>query len=339
MKLSRYAAGKLQLLAIPALAGALIGPAVAALISPRPTAYTALQGAICGLSIGVTVFYLEYFVLDRIRRFSIGLIILTRTLIYSLVIVASYILSNVIVFPLETLLYDIRNYLAPAFAASVVSILTIMLFINVNRLLGQKAFIRLLVGLYHRPVTERRIFMFLDLASSTSLAEEMGDRKFHSFLNDFFFDATRPIVECKGEIYKYVGDEIIVTWTMKNGIREGNCVECFFMIEEAVAGMADRYRLKYGSVPRFSAGVHCGDAVIGEMGDYKREVAFLGDAVNTTARMQAECRNRERNLIVSGDLRTELEGRGLGSFAFESLGAMVLRGKKREVELYSVTRG
>ncbi|MBN2077529.1 MAG: adenylate/guanylate cyclase domain-containing protein [Spirochaetes bacterium] len=339
MKLSRYAARRLQLLAIPALAGTLIGPAVAAFISPKPTPYTALQGVICGLAIGVTVFYLEYFILDRIRKFSIGIIIVSRTLIYSLVIVASYILSNVIVFPLDTLLYDIRNYLAPTFVAAVVSILTIMLFINVNRLLGQKVFIRLLVGLYHRPVTERRIFMFLDLASSTALAEEMGDRAFHSFLNDFFFDATRPIVECKGEIYKYVGDEIIVTWTMKNGIKKGNCIECFFLIEEAVARMADRYRGKYGSVPRFTAGVHCGEAVIGEMGDYKREVAFLGDAVNTTARIQSECRHRERGLIVSGDLRDELAGRGLEGYAFENLGAMVLRGKKREVELCSVTRG
>lgn len=338
MMLSRYAARRMQLLAIPALAGALIGPGVATLISPRPTVYTAFQGVICGLTIGVTVFYLEYFVLDRIRKYSIGLIILSRTLIYSVVIVLSYILSNIIVFPVDTLLYDIRTYLAPAFIAAVVSILTIMLFININRLLGQKAFIRLLVGLYHRPVTERRIFMFLDLASSTSLAEEMGDRAFHSFLNDFFFDATRPIVECKGEIYKYVGDEIIVTWTMKNGIRKGNCIECFFLIEEAVARSAGRYRERYGSVPRFAAGVHCGETVIGEMGDYKREVAFLGDAVNTTARIQAECRQRERRLIVSGDLKDELTAGGIAGHAFETLGAMVLRGKKREVELYSVTK-
>jgi adenylate cyclase len=338
MKLSRYSTRRLHLLVIPAVTGICLGAVISVLISPRPTVHTAIQGVICGLLIGLSVFYLEYFVLDRIRRFSVWLIILSRTVIYSLAIVISYILSDLIVFPAATIAYDIRDFLAQIFAAAMVSILTVMLFINVNRLLGQKAFIRLLVGLYHRPVVEQRIFMFIDMSSSTALAEEMGDIAFHSFLNDFFFDATRPIVECKGEIYKYVGDEIIVTWTMKNGFRNGNCIECFFQIREVVASQEGYYREKYGALPRFTAGVHCGPVVIGEMGDYKREVAFLGDVVNTTSRIQAECKVRSCALIVSDDLRNELAVAGAPGYGLVSLGAIALRGKKREMELFSVSR-
>lgn len=338
MKLSRYSTRRLHLLVIPTIAGICIGAAVAVCISPAPTSLTVLQGMLCGLLIGLSVFYLEYFVLDGIRRLSVGLIIVLRTVIYSVSIVVSYVVSDLAIFPVSGLVSDIENFLAIGFAAAMASILVVTFLINVNRLLGQKAFIRLMIGLYHQPVIENRIFMFIDLSSSTSLAEEIGDIAFHSFLNDFFFDATRPIVECKGEIYKYVGDEIIVTWKMRDGLRDGNCVECFFLIEDAVAALEDRYREKYGAVPRFTAGLHCGAAVIGEMGDYKREVAFLGDALNTASRIQSECKVRSRRLIISDDLRNELSGAGEADYAFESLGVIALRGKKREMELFSVTR-
>jgi adenylate cyclase len=338
MKLSRYSARRLQLLLIPTAAGICIGAIVASLISPKPTLQTVEQGMICGFLIGLSVFYVEYFVLDRLLRMSVWLIILSRTFIIVLAIVLSYIVSDLLVFGPGGLVADMDRFLVQAVLAALAAILGVMLIINVNRLLGQKAFIRLLVGKYHRPVTEKRIFMFIDLASSTALAEEMGDIAFHSFLNDFFFDATRPIVESKGEIYKYVGDEIIVTWKMRHGLYKAGCVECFFLIEEAVAALEARYRGKYGAVPRFAAGIHCGPVVIGEMGDYKREIAFLGDVVNTTSRIQSECRARSRGLIISDDLRNELALAGAAGYAFESLGVIALRGKKHEMELFSVSR-
>ena len=338
MKLSRYSARRMQLLVIPTAAGICVGAVVASLISPNPTLRTVEQGMLCGFLVGLSVFYVEYFVLDRLLRMSVWLIILSRTVIYVLAIVLSYIVSDLAVFGSGGLVADMDRFLAKAVIAAMVAILAVMLGINVSRLLGQNAFIRLLIGKYHRPVTEKRIFMFIDLASSTTLAEEMGDIAFHSFLNDFFFDATRPIVESKGEIYKYVGDEIIVTWRMKDGLKGAGCVECFFLIEEAVAEIEAHYREKYGAVPRFAAGLHCGPVVIGEMGDYKREVAFLGDVVNTTSRIQSECKARSRRLIVSDDLRNELALGGAAGYAFESLGVIALRGKKREMELFSVSR-
>lgn len=339
MKVSRYHGVKLGLLAGPSLAGIVLGASIAFFfVSKDPTKWTAIQGGLCGLLIGFTAFYMEYFVFDRIRKLTVIVSVVLRSIIFSVVILISYVISDLVVFGAATLVHDVRTYIMPSFGVAMASILGVMLFINISRLLGQKGLVRLLVGLYHRPVIKKRIFMFIDLASSTAIAEEIGDIRFHSFLNDFFFDATRPIVECKGEIYKYVGDEIILSWTMKDGLRGLNCIECFFRIEDAIEALRGRYERKYGTSPRFSAGLHCGDAVIGEMGDYKREVAFLGDVVNTASRIQAECKARARRLIISGDLYNELPAAGRGSHGFEDLGSITLRGKKREVSLYSVTR-
>ena len=63
--------------------------------------------------------------------------------------------------------------------------LTLMSFIisfvvQVNRMLGRGTLLALLLGRYRRPVSEDRIFMFLDLRNSTSMTERLGDAGFNA---------------------------------------------------------------------------------------------------------------------------------------------------------------
>jgi len=255
---------------------------------------------------------------------------------YTLVIVTVYLLSDAAVFGMEAIRYDMEHYLAQTVLFALVAVFIAVMLLDINRLLGQRALLRLFLGRYHSPVIERRVFMFLDLASSTAIAERLGDVAFHRFLNDFFFDATGPILEHGGEIYKYVGDEVIVTWTLDRGLGNGACIACFFGVRGEVERLRDRYMSRYGVVPSFRAGIHCGPTVVGEMGDFKREVAFLGDVVNTTARIQSECRVRSRDLVISADLMRALSGMGADRFRYEALGTIDLRGKGGGMELFAV---
>jgi len=70
--------------------------------------------------------------------------------------------------------------------------------------------------------------MFLDIKSSTTIAERIKHKKYFELLNDFFNDVTDPIIYNKGEIYQYVGDEITVSWKLENGVDNFNCINCFF---------------------------------------------------------------------------------------------------------------
>ena len=56
--------------------------------------------------------------------------------------------------------------------------------------------------------------MFLDLNNSTAIAERLGPLRFNDFKNDFFHDIAQPVLETRGRIYQYVGDEAVVTWTI-----------------------------------------------------------------------------------------------------------------------------
>ena len=57
--------------------------------------------------------------------------------------------------------------------------------------------------------------MFVDLDASSGLAESLGDLRYHQFLNEFYYDITEEIVDAHGEIYQYVGDEVVATGQMK----------------------------------------------------------------------------------------------------------------------------
>ncbi len=120
-------------------------------------------------------------------------------------------------------------------------------------------------GKYHKPIEEERIFMFLDIKSSTALAEKLGHNKYFQLLNEFFADITDAIKYSKGEIYQYVGDEVVVSWRVRNGIKNNNCLNCFFEAKKEIENQSSNYLHNYGVVPEFKAGLHIGFATVGEI--------------------------------------------------------------------------
>ena len=61
-----------------------------------------------------------------------------------------------------------------------------------NRLLGPGILLRYVFGQYHRPRREARIFMFLDLKSSTTLAEELRPEAYYDLVNEFCGSSPPP---------------------------------------------------------------------------------------------------------------------------------------------------
>ena len=107
---------------------------------------------------------------------------------------------------------------------SIVLSLGFNLLYGVNTLLGQDVLFNFVAGRYRRPRVEDRVLLFIDMESSTVIAERLGEASFLDFLNRFVADVTESIVAQRGTIHKYVGDEIIVTWPLADGLRDGRCV-------------------------------------------------------------------------------------------------------------------
>jgi class 3 adenylate cyclase len=177
---------------------------------------------------------------------------------------------------------------------------------EIGRLIGAPMLTSVVLGTYHRPGREQLIVMFLDIAGSTRLAEEMGELRVHDLITRFFFDIDEPISDHGGAVHAYVGDEVIVTWPVTaDPARNARCLACFFAIERKMARLTPDYESEFGVVPRFRAGVHAGPVIVSECGDAKRQLAYFGDTMNVAARLCEYCKAANQRLVVSGDLLSQ----------------------------------
>jgi adenylate cyclase len=208
---------------------------------------------------------------------------------------------------------------------------------EVNSLLGQNVLTNFVTGRYHKPRLESRVFLFLDMVGSTGLAERLGPLAFHRLLNRFVLDLTAPIVAARGEIYSYVGDELIATWKLEEERAPAGCITACFAAIDRLAEYAPDYVQEFGAAINVRAGLHCGPVVTGEMGSVKKEIVFLGDTVNTTARIQDLCRQTGDRVLASAELIDRLELPP--GVAKRSLGDLRLRGKGADLSLYALTKG
>jgi adenylate cyclase len=110
-------------------------------------------------------------------------------------------------------------------------ILVSQFYTEVSDSIGHAALRNFFLGKYHRPVQEERIFMFLDMRSSTTIAEKLGHVRYFEMLKEYFADLSAPVIDHSGEIYQYAGDEMIVSWKLKNGIENSELHPVLFCDE------------------------------------------------------------------------------------------------------------
>jgi adenylate cyclase len=208
--------------------------------------------------------------------------------------------------------------------------------VQVARLLGQGELGKFVVGRYHRPRQEERIFLFLDLVDSTGIAERIGGVRFLELLNAILGHIDGSIVALGGAIHKYSGDGVIITWPVPGGLRGARCVRCALAIESTLARLAPSFESSFSVAPRFRYAVHLGPVVSGELGSIKREIAYLGDTVNTTERMLDACRAHGVSIVASEALleRVALPSRVVAN----PMGPVALRGKEAPVVLFALSQ-
>ena len=191
------------------------------------------------------------------------------------------------------------------------------------------------LGKYHHPVEEERIFMFLDMKSSTTIAEDLGHVRYFQMLREYFFDLSVAVIDYEGTIYQYAGDEMIISWKLKDGLKNNNCISCFFAMKRALEIQAEKYNSQFGLVPEFKAGVHCGVVTAGEIGSLKKEIIFTGDVLNTSARIQGLCNLYQADLLVSEDLAQVL--RLPDQYQMRSVGENLLKGRVKTMEIFAIS--
>ena len=217
----------------------------------------------------------------------------------------------------------------------IAAIIFITQFYNeVSENIGHGVLTNFFTGKYHAPTEEERIFMFLDMKSSTTIAEHLGHVKYFEMLKEYYADLSDPVIQYSGEIYQYVGDEIIVSWKLKDGLADNNCIQCFLAIKESIWKQSGKYNERFGLLPGFKAGFHLGKVTTGEIGVIKKEIIFTGDTLNTTARIQGLCNSYHVDILASAHLVKQLSPSS--QFQIQLMGESELRGRDERIELFTI---
>jgi len=317
-----------------------------ALTAYYDTAYPHLEIFLQGIVFGVLFGFITTLT-DRtgIRKKPFGTLILIRTglyivsfLIVGIVTYAVYIGLDIITIKQweETL-----SILTPLYAASLILFFILaIIFMNfillVSRKFGQGNMFKLLFGKYHTPKDEERIFMFMDLKGSTAIAEKLGHNRYSQLMQNCFHDLTDVVINYNASIYQYVGDEVVLTWDMKRGLKNLNCIKAYFAFNQKLQSHKDYYLKKFDLLPYFKCGLDSGEVTVAEIGDIKREIAYHGDVLNTASRIEKLCTPEGKQMLISEYLEKELPGE-MNGFSKEFIGKFELRGKEEGLKIYSIT--
>ncbi len=293
-----------------------------------------------GFIAGYTAAFLELFVFRKyVRTIPFFFYFLFRTAIYSVI---AYLLAIGIIaiisylspYSLEKWIHIENNGEVVIFLQIFKNAAIIIILLHLDTLLGDGTFRKFILGEYRKPQHQNMIFMFLDVKSSTRMAEELGDDKFYELVNDFFKDISKPIIQSNAEIYKYIGDEAVICWPYEKGFESPTCVDLFFLIKNKINRKKNLYLERYGVVPQFKAGMHAGSVITAQIGDLRKEIVYNGDVLNTTARIEEICDIYNEEFIITEMVYSRLELKE--EYDVEDLGLVHLKGKKLPLRLYAI---
>lgn len=300
-----------------------------------------LLGILYGSVLGSTEYYLDKY---RLGKMALGRVILAKAMLSLLMIIIIIIILSAVSMeinvPYITPSGSPTSFLAKKYIISLFLLYYLLMtlligFINqVNKKYGPGVLIPLVLGKYRSPVEERRVFMFMDLKSSTTIAEILGHIKYSSFIRDSLYDINQVVPAYNAEVYQYVGDEVVVSWRIDRDTQFERCALFFFACRSQFQKRLDYYEAKYGFFPKFKAGLHMGVITAVEIGDVKRDIAYHGDTINTTARIQSVCNQFGKDFLVSSQMvrQARLEDH----FKTQPLGMIKLKGKSKEIGITSV---
>jgi adenylate cyclase len=340
--LTRSTIQRLRLLALMVATAAAAGSFYAVVQAPPDSSWIreVVTGSTIGAVISSCILGFELFGEARLferrgRRLPLAAAMLLRTIAYGVVIMAALIFFPWAYWGDEP--SPFRPGIVSDAVFSVAATLVFVWLMSIAQLIGPNVLGSLLTGRYYHPREEQRIVLFLDLVGSTGIAERIGNVRFHALLSETFTRLSQVVTDFGGEVHRYVGDALIATWPL--GTPEGNArpIRCLFACRDALQAARSDLLRRHGHIPGFRASVHCGPLVAGEIGGFKREIALLGDAMNTAARLEQACRMTGHALLASKPLleRTLLPP----GIVVTSLGSHLLRGKSEHLEIFALERG
>jgi len=212
--------------------------------------------------------------------------------------------------------------------------------------LEEREFIRATFGRYVTPdvaraILERRInvdgevrtctVLVTDIASYTTLAEEVGPREVVRLLNEYFSVLVGIIQRHKGVVNKFIGDSVFALFNvpLDDPDHAANAIRAAVEIQAVTASRTFSGGRRLGT----RIGINTGVVLAGNIGSTERlEYTVIGDAVNVAARLE-QLNKQYGTAILAGETTVKLAGE---RFPLVHVAEVQLRGKAAPSDVYGV---
>ncbi|MCW8885249.1 MAG: adenylate/guanylate cyclase domain-containing protein [Motiliproteus sp.] len=191
------------------------------------------------------------------------------------------------------------------------------------------------MGRYQEPAQKQVAFLFLDVVGSSRMTEQIGDTKTQKLIAELFFEVAVIVERLGGDVHRYIGDEMVVTWELSDKTPMPDILGCLSQIYETVESHREENLLRHQTWVNVRAGLNAGSVLVSEIGDLKRELVYFGDSINTAASLQNQCKIEGTRVLISNVLYKLLEPSP--RLKAESLGLLSIKGKQRQIDTVSLT--
>jgi adenylate cyclase len=181
----------------------------------------------------------------------------------------------------------------------------------------------------------RVTILFSDIRSFTTISEKMDPQQLVALLNEYFTEMVGIVMNEGGEVDKYIGDAIMVTFgaPVPKPDDAVNAVRAAVKMRRALRDLNERLAARGMPTLRTGIGVHTGEVVAGNIGSERRmEYTVIGDAVNLASRLETSTKDLGVNVLISEDTYA------LTSHVIEArpVKEITVKGRKAPVMTYEV---
>ncbi|MDO4540473.1 MAG: adenylate/guanylate cyclase domain-containing protein [Syntrophomonadaceae bacterium] len=173
--------------------------------------------------------------------------------------------------------------------------------------------------------------LFVDIRGFTPMSEVLQPPQVVEVLNSYLELTSSCIMNNHGTLDKFIGDATMAFWgaPLPQEDYVFNAVKAALDMVERSKELGEELERRFGRTVAFGVGVHCGKAVVGNIGaEMRMDFTAIGDTVNTAARLEANAPAGQ--VLISRAVADALEGRIIAT----SLGDTIkLKGKAEGFEI------
>ncbi|MGA2143293.1 MAG: adenylate/guanylate cyclase domain-containing protein [Brevinematales bacterium] len=174
-------------------------------------------------------------------------------------------------------------------------------------------------------------FVFTDIRGFTTMSEGKTPNEVVAILNYYLNLQTQIILQNKGDIDKFVGDEVMSVFDGPD--KELNACKAGLEIQRAMQSEKEKRIANNEPTVNIGIGINSGQAVFGSMGAVERmDFTCIGDNVNIAARLEGANKEYKTKSLITENVYNKVRH----IYLCREIDLMTVKGKKEPVKIYEI---